>query len=235
MNNLLQDQARRIDALSLRERAIMFVAMAAALVAVADLLVLSPALAQERRVAAQRAERLRELADLRLRTAALATSRSAPGGLQATLQQTRNESDAAQASIDKLLAAEGDAARVSDLLERVLRRHERLKLLKLSIDKAPRADATATQPGAAGLQTVELTIGGAYHELAAYLADIERQLSGLRVADLHISGSGGAQAVLALRVQLRADAPTVVPAPPVQVLAAQPAERHTALRTEGSR
>ena len=55
-------QAQRIDALSLRERAIMFVSTALALAAVVDALVVSPALKERRQLAEQSLQRTRELA-----------------------------------------------------------------------------------------------------------------------------------------------------------------------------
>jgi MSHA biogenesis protein MshJ len=200
-------QAERIDALSLRERAIMFVSLAAALVALADFSVLSPALGAGKRLAAEVDKRNRDLATLRERVAAAEGTADTPvRRLQSAIEAARAESRALDAEIDKLGARSAEAPRVADLLERVLRRHERLALVRLDTS-APPAVASAASGAAEGtlpLHTVHLSLAGAYHDIAGYLAEIERTLPGLRWAELKLARDGDG-ALLTLRVQLLGD------------------------------
>ena len=65
MKDFWKRQARRIDALSLRERAIMFASLAVALVAATDALVLSPRSAEQKAVATRLRAQATELMALR--------------------------------------------------------------------------------------------------------------------------------------------------------------------------
>jgi MSHA biogenesis protein MshJ len=202
-------QAERIDALSLRERAIMFASLAAALVALADFSVLSPALATGKRLASEVEQRNRELSTLRARVAAAEGAADTPARrLQAAIEAARAESQTLEAEIARLGARSAEAPRVADLLERVLRRHERLTLVRLDTSAPPTALAAAGAAGAAAgalpLHTVHLSLAGAYHDIAGYLAEIERTLPGLRWAELKLSRDGEG-ALLTLRVQLLGD------------------------------
>lgn len=194
-------QAERIDALSLRERAIMFASLAAALVALADFAVLSPALTVHKRLAGEVEQRNRELATLRERVALADGAADTPARrLQAAIEAARSERQGLDAQIDKLGARSAEAPRVADLLERVLRRHERLTLVRLDTSAPPALAAEGALP----LHTVHLSLAGAYHDIAQYLAEIERTLPGLRWVELKLTREGDG-ALLALRVQLLGD------------------------------
>ncbi len=195
-------QAERIDALSLRERAIMFASLAAALVALADFSVLSPALATGKRLALEVERHNRELTALRERVAMAEGAADTPARrLQAAIEAARAEGHTLEAEVARLSARSAEAPRVADLLERVLRRHERLTLVRLDTSAPPTA---ATAAGALPLHTVHLGLAGAYHDIAGYLAEIERTLPGLRWAELKLSRDGEG-ALLTLRVQLLGD------------------------------
>ena len=71
-------QARRIDALSLRERAILFLSLAAVLAALFDTLVLTPQSARARQRAAQQAQQAADLAQLREQFVAASRNTSDP-------------------------------------------------------------------------------------------------------------------------------------------------------------
>lgn len=185
-------QARRIDGLSLRERAIMFVSIAVALAALADTLWLTPLMAQQKALTAQLQQQTRELQVLRQRLAAT-TQPVAPdtpqGRLQAAVARTQASREALAAELRQLGAEGAPATRLPELLASVLRRHERLTLLRLT------TAAPAPSPGAAGaepalpLQGVDLSLAGAYADLVQYLAEIERTLPGLRWGELRIQAA----------------------------------------------
>lgn len=174
--------ARRIDALSLRERAIMAVSLAAALAAVIDFLVISPQFTAQRALVAQLRTQAQEMNVLRAQLAPPAAD--SPEALaRRALEAQRAELADVEARIGARLAGRSGApAQLPDLLQRVLRRHERLTLLKL--DTVPPA---ADDPAAR--RVVELRVAGRYADLTAYAAEIEQQLPGLQWAALSIDGA----------------------------------------------
>ncbi len=200
-----QRWARRIDALSLRERAIGFVSAAVVCLAVADALVISPSLAERKRLAAQVRSQAAALAALRAQVAPAEPAADDPlARLQAALAHARDEREALEREIAALRARHGDGARAADLVERVLRRHERLTLLRLAaVDEPPKAPAeAATLP----MQTIDLGVGGPYLDLARYLAEIEQALPGLRWGELKIDGAASPPR-LDVRVHLPQETP----------------------------
>jgi MSHA biogenesis protein MshJ len=208
MKAFIQAQARRIDGLSLRERAIMFVSLAIALVAVADALVISPRLAEQKALLAQRQAQAKEINTLRMTLAGGGAAADTPGArLASQLTEARARQQALDAEIAHGLAHGAQGARLPDLLERVLRRYERLTLLRLAT-VAPTANPAqvldhtpATAGGALPLQGVEIVVRGSYPDLAQYVADTESALPALRWGALSITG-GSELPVLSARVYL---------------------------------
>lgn len=196
---LWQRQARRINALTLRERAIMFVSLAAALVATADALVLSPRLNEQKSALARMRQQRSELEAMRATLSGSGPEADTPAArLGRQLAQTRTEQRGVDDEIARRSASAGDGARLADVLERVLQRHPRLTLLHLTtLDAAP-ARPPATLPPQPG---IELSLRGSYPDLAQYVADTERALPALRWGELSIASSGAAP-VLTARVYL---------------------------------
>lgn len=196
-------QARRIDALSLRERAIMFVSLAVALVALTDALVLSPRTAEQKAVATRLRAQAAELGAMRAQVASPGAAPDTPAGrLVQALAAVQREQAAVDAEVARRLADGSAGARLQELLERVLRRHERLTLMRLATGPAAAASAASALP----LQGVELAVRGAYPDLAQYVADIERTLPGLRWDELVVA-RGDAGTELRARVALLGDTP----------------------------
>jgi MSHA biogenesis protein MshJ len=193
--------ARRIDALTLRERVIMFVSLAVAMAALADALVLSPQGAEQKALVAQVRQQAGELAALR---GQLLASTQPPGAdtPQGRLQQVRAERQAVDEQIRQRVG--GEAAGLPELLGKVLRRHERLTVLRLAT-AAPAPAAADADDAALPQLGVDLSLAGSYPDLVAYLAEIERTLPGVRWSELQIS-SADPSAVLKVRVYLVTDA-----------------------------
>lgn len=187
MNRFWQLQARRIDERSMRERVFMFLSFALVLVAAADALVLSPQFAEQKELAERMHGQARELASLRQGVAAAAsgadTAASPQVRLQAALAATRDEQRRVDAALQPLLGGQQPARALADLVERVLRHHERLTLLRLQVS-APRAISPGTT---LALHGVEISISGRYPDLVAYLAELERALPALRWGELHLA------------------------------------------------
>ena len=180
----LQRQARRIDALTLRERAIMFVSIAVALVAAADHLVLSPRQAEQKTMATQMRQQARELDALRAQQATARADTPATR-LVRELDTTRAEQRQVDEALARLQAGPGTGATLPDLLERVLRRHDRLTLLRLATIKPGAAAAAERAPSA-----VQITMRGSYPDLAQYVADTETALPGLRWGEVALLRQG---------------------------------------------
>ena len=214
MKAFMQAQAKRIDGLSLRERAFMFISLAAALVAVADALVISPRLAEQKALLAQRQTQTAQINTLRTELAGGGANADTPAAkLARQLAEARTRQQALDAEIARGLAHGAPGARLSDLLERVLRRYERLTLLRLATvapPANPAAQALDSALAQAGerlpLQGVEIVVRGSYPDLAQYVADTESALPALRWGALTITG-GNELPVLTARVYLLGAAP----------------------------
>lgn len=182
---------RRINALSLRERVIMAASAAAALAALVDAFVLSPQFSAQRTIV----QKLRaDAAELNRLRAELAAPMADTPQTRARRELTQLQAALAEVdrAIDSKLAGRGDPAALPELLQRVLRRHERLTLIRLDTVPPPAGAGTAQTPAAAGAaaarRSVEVQLSGRYADLQAYAAEIERDLPGLRWASLHIDG-----------------------------------------------
>lgn len=196
--NALQRQwrnwAERIDAMSLRERAIVFFAAALVLIFLFNALLADPVTTRQRQVA-------RDLSQTQTETRTLQTQ------VQVLLGQRGDDPDAARRAHlvelkQRIAETEAHLAdkqrelvppeRIPALLEEMLRRERKLELVDLrSLPPAPLFDATKKpakpQPGAgtdadAGAQPtlqvyrhgVEITVRGSYFDLLAWLGDLEK-------------------------------------------------------------
>lgn len=187
-----QKQLQRINALSVRERLMMFASVAFVLVALADALVWSPAAARRKALVAEQAAQAKELATLRQRLAdASATSQpdSPRGRLLAQLAQTRAELQSVDRQVDEHLGDGARRAQLPELMDQVLRRHERLTLTHLVTGSERPADPAADKSVETRLhwQTVDLGVSGGYMDLVQYLADLERALPELRWGPMQIN------------------------------------------------
>ncbi|WP_457332457.1 hypothetical protein [Rhizobacter sp. P5_C2] len=208
--------ARRINAFGLRERCMLFLSAATLVVAAADSLLLSPAIAEQKRLAEGLKRERTELSALRVQldTANHAGGDSPVARLRREIAQWQARQQAVDADIARLGAASGDRPTLAQLLERTLARHERLTLLKIAtvaeVSTSVPAPASAVSSGSpAGLrwQGVELAVSGSYADLVDYLAALEQALPGLRWDTLKLSGSATAPSSLALRLYLVEAAP----------------------------
>ena len=202
-------QAKRIDALSLRERAILFLSIAAVLAALFDSLVLSPLAARAKLRSEQEAQQATEITQLREQFVAISRSSNDPAG------QLARQLDAARAERSQLDAALHQAGSVNAgeglpaVLQRLLAQQpglvlERLTLLDdapvtvptLAAASAPVASSHVTPPAMPGMswQGVELQVQGSYRDTQRYLQALERELPGLRWGEMHLSTTGTSEA-----------------------------------------
>ncbi len=206
--------AKRIDALSLRERGFLFLSAAMVVAAFADTLVLSPALAEQKALSVKLAKESDELKVLRAQLLAATQpvlANSPEGQLRSAIAQLQGQQTELSAEIERRLNSHGQRAQLPDVLERALRRHQRLRLLKLAtVTEAPSTAAQAPAPAASGVpslhwQGVDLSVAGNYLDLMNYLAELEQALPGLRWGELGIAADA-VPPVLTVRVYLAGEA-----------------------------
>lgn len=188
MNVDWKKQLARIDALSLRERVMLFVSVAFVMVALADTLVWSPAAAQRKSLLAEQAAEAKELATLRQALVdASATSQpdSPRGQMLARIAQSGAELTGVDSQIRESLGDGKRLASLPDLMNQVLRRHERLTLTHLMTT----SDRPASKSGETALrwQAVDLGVSGGYPDLVQYLGDLEHALPELRWGPMQIN------------------------------------------------
>lgn len=201
-------QARRIDGLSLRERAFLFLCIVAVLAAVFETLVLSPLSDRARQRQQAEARLASEVNTLREQFVVESRDRgdtNTPLRAQLdTARSERNRLDDAFRRAGSLSEGEG----LTVVLQRLLARQpglvlERLKLLgDVPVElpgaaaSSPAATAPAPVPAFAGMswQGVELHVQGSYVDTQRYLQALERELPGLRWGDLRLVGADGQDA-----------------------------------------
>ena len=203
---LWERQARRIDGLSLRERAILFLSVAAVLAALFDSLLLTPHSTRAKLRADAQAQQTSEIAQLREQFVAASRNVDDPSGrLRSQLDAARAEHERLGAELRKAGSA-GEGAGLSGVLQRLLAQQPGLVLEKLALledapvampqaspaNQAASAAPAAPKPGLPSLpgmswQGVQLQVQGGYHDIHCYLQALERELPGLRWGDMQLS------------------------------------------------
>ncbi|MCY4756920.1 hypothetical protein [Pelomonas aquatica] len=191
-------RARRIDALSLRERAILFLSIVAVLAAAFDTLVLAPLSARASLRNDVQARQSAELGQLREQfvAASRAVGADAATGLRQRLDAAQAERQRLDVELRKGSVSLHDAEALSAVLQRLLARQPGLALERLRLlDDAP---ATA-RPSPAALpgmsrQGVELQVQGGYRELQHYLQALEQELPGLRWGEIRLAAGAPGEA-----------------------------------------
>lgn len=202
MKKILEAQAQRIDALSLRERVIMFASVSVVLVALVDSLVFSPSMAELGKLSAQIRDQTKQLDTLRAQVSPDIPENSPQGQQRAALRAVRDQLSEVDAAVREQLADHDEIARLPVLLDRLLQRHERLAITSLTTV----ADLPKPVESALRWQAVDLSVTGTYADLTSYLSDLETSLPGLRWGPLQLAAASQPP-VLTVRLMLPGDAP----------------------------
>ena len=177
--------AARIDALSLRERAILFVSLLACLMALADVLWLTPAQnrykAVQQSFVTQNAELLRLRAELQAAGKPVDQNQLVRENTAATEQEIAGVNQAIQSQL--ALAGAGRAS--EPVLVQFLRRYNHLTLLGTNTLKDEAMGAFPAVPGLTR-QGLELRIAGPYLELLRFVQSLESALPHLRWGSVQI-------------------------------------------------
>lgn len=176
MKALLKQYAERIDSASLRERVMMFLAAALVLTFLAYTALIKPLRDSQRRLSAEITQNERELRTIQGEVQRLARVRD--GDPDARSRERAAVLRAEVALLDGKIAEEQQRftspQRMRDVLEEMLEREKRLRLIDLKT--LPVTDMSASQ-GQAGRRVfrhgVELTLAGRYLDLYAYLSALE--------------------------------------------------------------
>lgn len=196
-----EQQAKRIDALSLRERAILFLSIVAVLAALFDFFVLSPQSARAKLRSEAQAKQAAEVGQLRQQFVAISQSgaNTPAAQLQAQLEAARAERESLDGAL-RNAGAVNPTEGLAVVLQRLLARQpglvlERVALLEdtpvtLPSDAASApAAATAAPPAMPGMrwQGVELQVQGRYADIQRYLQALEAELPSLRWGEMRLS------------------------------------------------
>ena len=177
----------KVDALSLRERALIFAAVAFLLITLVNALLLDPVLQQQKKVLDKIVQQNEKIKEVQAQIEGLNTARNAneSSPLRAQIIRLKQELEEGQVFLksnrDNLVPPE----RMADLLRQVLARNASLQLLSLQTLPAKplleKNEPVPDNPGAAQLVTekqiyrhgVELSVRGSYLELMQYLTMLE--------------------------------------------------------------
>jgi MSHA biogenesis protein MshJ len=193
MNKLWQTYAAKIDALSLRERAMVFIAMMAIVLYIPFVLFIEPAMTRQKALTAGMVQQQTDLQVVQLRIQALEKIQAAPDAANLArrddIKRRMSELDVTLKEINSgLVPAQG----MNAMLQQVLSRNPRLQLVALRTlavtpliekgDPAQKPDAAtakaADKPRESGRNVfkhgVQITVQGSYADLYDYLLRLEK-------------------------------------------------------------
>lgn len=193
MNKRWQQLAVRIDAMQLRERVFLFLAIIIGCLALADTLWLTPAQATHKQLTQRFAELGTELQRLRGELKTMAQSVDANKAARDDMAEINTRLEAINQEIRSVAPlAEGGPA-IEQALVQFLRRQEGLTLLSTGTVKTDANNpVTSTASTTTGAQPVlsrrglELRVSGSYAELVRYVRTLENALPTLRWGALQI-------------------------------------------------
>lgn len=174
----------KIDAMSLRERALIFAAVAFALVAMIDSFFLNPLLQKQKRLSSQVVQQQEKMKEIQGQLAALLEAKQAnkDAPQRERIRQLREQIAQGDTFLketqDKLVPPE----RMARLLEQVLAKNGRLQLVSLEtlpvsnfIEQASKEPQPATATGRQIYKHgVKITVRGSYADLTEYLQMLEK-------------------------------------------------------------
>ena len=181
----------KIDGMSLRERVLIFAAVAFMLVAAVQVLFLDPLLAEQKKLSAQVVQYQEKMKDVRAQMeASLQAMRDvATSPLRQRLSQVKQQIADGEAYLqsrrDRLVQPE----KMADLLEQVLNKNGQLQLINLQtlpatplIEKAAKPEVAGTTPASTAAELdkqvfkhgVQITVRGGYLDLLQYLTALEQ-------------------------------------------------------------
>lgn len=184
-------QSARINALSLRERVLLFLSVMAACMALVDVLWLEPALAAHKQLTQRFEKQSAELQRLREALRSVSKPVDTNKTVRAEMADVKSHLDAVNQTIKDAVPTATGVTPLTQALVQLLRRYEGLTLVRTSAVAPEVAAAKAAQAAGAGVaastmavgltrQGVELTVSGPYPELTRYVQTLETALPNVR-------------------------------------------------------
>lgn len=176
--------AAKVDSMSLRERALIFLAAAFLVVSLIDAVFLSPLLVRQKSLSAQVVQQQEKMKEVQAQLEAFLQAQQADANspqrerIRVLRQQIADGNAYLKDRRDKLVPPE----KMAELLEQVLRKNQSLQLVALntlpvSLLIEPSGDAMAEQMMQSETQIykhgVEITVRGSYADLLKYLTALE--------------------------------------------------------------
>ena len=190
MKQWWQQQVVRIDALSLRERAFLFLSVIVVCMALADVLWLSPAQVAHQQATQRFAAQGTELSRLRDELKSTAQPVDASKAVRDDIAAANARLEAVNQEIKAVAPLADGGPGLEQVLVQFLRRQEGLTLLStgtLKQDAAiPVAPATVAAPTGLSRRGMELRVAGPYPELVRYVKTLEIALPALRWGALQL-------------------------------------------------
>jgi len=209
MKQLLQKYADRIDAMSLRERAMVFLAVAFALVMLLQNLLLEPVLSRQKQLSAQIVQRQNEMKLIQIQIQALVQPKKQDQDAlnRAKLESLREQMVQLDRQFEERQKQFVAPEKIAAMLEQMLRKNRQLQML--SLNNLP--GSSMSQPGTAAAgasggareifrHAVVLSIGGSYFDLLDYLVALERMQEHLFWGGVELSVVEYPRSVLRLTV-----------------------------------
>lgn len=224
MKRLWQRYAAKMEAASLRERVMIFAAVAVLMIALLNALLIEPELVKQRRLSREVAQRQGEIKSLQeqLQKMALARQADPDQANRRKLEALRQQIGEVEAILKEEQRRFVPPERIGALLEELLARNRRLQLVDMrtlpvaTLDQSggvqkPAAAAPAEKgaaarpapPGPSGTiyrHGVEITLSGNYLDLLAYLRDLEKLPNQMYWGKLDLSVAAHPQTTLKLSV-----------------------------------
>lgn len=178
----------RINSLTLRERFLLFAGVVAVLAAITQAFFISPLLDQQKILVAQIDKKSSDLEIRRdeINLELLKRGRDRATLLNAEIARVQVDLEAVEREIAALSPSGGDPVAMSAMLTRVLRRSDKVGLVRIvqvGADPAPAAPAAAAVGARGGL---DITLSGGYLDLMEYLAALEKALPRARWGALRL-------------------------------------------------
>lgn len=204
MKGLWRLVAGRIDALSLRERALIFWTVLICGLVVGDQWLLAPAQERQQQLMATVRQQSGELDALRAQLGAGKPAAVMPNSAQAVRAQiddVQKRIEGVDRQIEQLSRLGGVSDPLPRVLLHILRRYEGLTLERTAT-LAPVPTQLPAQGGEAGVSLMrhgmEFTVTGAYADLLRYVQTLEQELPALRWGSMRLGG--GKSPTLTLQV-----------------------------------
>jgi MSHA biogenesis protein MshJ len=203
----LQRYADRLDAMSLRERVLIFLAVAAVIIAVADTALFEPILRRQKANSQRIQLQEDEVRTMQLQVQAYAQARTgdSAGAKRQRLEKRKLE----LAALDRELATKQSALvppeRMARMLSEIVKRNpdiELVSLRSLAASGLTPAATAGTAPGGPAIYRhgIEIAVSGSYLNMLGYVSQLERLPAKIMWGGMELQA--GAYPVVSLKITL---------------------------------